>query len=41
MCYFCLFKKISFWLFLGGLTGALFNLTEGQGKSLPFLIDGR
>lgn len=30
-----------FGCFLGGLTGPLFNLTEGQGRLLPFLIDGR
>lgn len=30
-----------FWLFFGGLTRPDFNLTEGQGRSRPFLIDGR
>lgn len=37
----CQFFKLHFWFNHGGLTGPLFNLTEGQGKSLPFLIDGR
>ncbi len=36
-----IFFKIFFWFFLGGLTRPVFNLTEGQGRSLPFLIDGR
>lgn len=35
------FLNIFFWFFLGGLTRPLFNLTEGRGRSLPFLIDGR
>lgn len=39
--FFFVFFKYLFWFFLGGLTRPLINLTEGRGRSLPFLIDGR